>query len=243
MTDPVLALVGIALAFFGLDALRYVRRRLNVGSSLLGDGGAGTLGSDLRKWAFASLVVAWVLVVEGRPLSSIGVEWMAPLSFVAWVVGGVVLTMVAGGVAVAVYDRLDLTTPEGFVEDQLARSVPARTLTAVTAGVTESVLYQGYPIERLATLLGTAPATGGVALPVAGAIAFLAFTGAHYVGDTYSLEETVFIGVPALSVTVLYVLTGNLLVVIAVHTLVDGISLLGPDVAAAFDDSEKPVPE
>ncbi|WP_338906302.1 CPBP family intramembrane glutamic endopeptidase [Salinibaculum marinum] len=87
------------------------------------------------------------------------------------------------------------------------------------------------------------PATSGVAFPVAGAIAFLVFTAGHYAGDTYSLEEVVFIGVPALSVTVLYVLTGNLLVVIGVHTLVDGISLLGPDVAAVLNDSEKPVPE
>jgi membrane protease YdiL (CAAX protease family) len=242
MTDPVRALVGIALAFVGLDVLRHVRGRLNIDSPLPG-GGTGTLGSDLLKWAFAGLIVVWVLAVEGRPLSSIGVEWMAPPSFVAWVGGGVVVTMVAGGVTMAVYDRLDLTTPEGFVEDQLKRSVPARTLTVVTAGVTESVLYQGYPIERLIALLKTAPVTSGVALPLAGAIAFLAFTGVHYAGDTYSLEETVFIGVPALSMTVLYVLTGNLLVVIAAHTLVDGISLLGPDIVAALDTGEKAVPE
>jgi membrane protease YdiL (CAAX protease family) len=242
VTDPVLALVGIALAFFGLDALKYVQKGLNVGSPLPDDG-TGTLGADLRKWAVTGLLVVWVLAVEGQPLSSIGAEWMAPLPFVAWVGGGVVLIAVAHTAAMAVYNRLDLTTPEGFVEEQLERSVPARTLTAVTAGVTESVLFQGYPIERLAALLNTAPTTSGVALPVAGAIAFLAFTGVHYVGDTYSLEETVLIGIPALVVTVLYVLTGNLLVVIAVHTLVDGISLLGPDVAAAFDDSEKPAPE
>lgn len=241
MTDPVVALVGIALAFAGVDTLRHVQRAVGVGS--VSDGGAGTLGSDLRKWAVTGVLVVWVLAVEGRPLSSIGAEWMAPLSLVAWIGGGTVLTMVAGGVAMAVYNRLDLTTTESFVEEQLERSVPARTLTAVTAGVTESVLFQGYPIERLAALLRTAPATSGVALPVAGAIAFLAFTGVHYVGDTYSLEETGLIAVPALVMTVLYVLTGSLLVVIVVHTLVDGISLLGPDVAAALDDSEKPVPE
>lgn len=232
MTDPVLALVGIALAVFGLDALKHVLKRLDVDSPLPDDS-TGTVGSDLRKWVLAGLIVVWVLIVEGRSLSSIGIEGMAPLVFVAWVVGGVVLTMVAGGVAMAVYDRLDLTTPEGFVEEQLERSVPARTLTVVTAGVTESVLFQGYPIERLAALLEMGPATSGVALSVAGALAFLAFTGAHYTGDTYSLEETVFIGVPALSMTVLYVLTGNLLVVVTAHTLVDGISLLG----------QKPAPE
>lgn len=184
-----------------------------------------------------------MLAVEGQPLSSIGAEWMAPLPFVACVSGGVVLIAVAHTAAMAVYNRLDLTTPEGFVEEQLERPVPARTLTAVTAGVTESVLFQGYPIERLTALLKTAPTTSGVALPVAGAIAFLAFTGVHYVGDTYSPEETVLIGIPALVVTVLYVLTGNLLVVIAVHTLVDGISLLGPDIAATEDDSGKPALE
>jgi membrane protease YdiL (CAAX protease family) len=234
VTDPLLALVGVCFAFAGLDALSYLTGALDV-ELPLPDDGTGTLRSDLLKWVFALLLVAWVLVVEGRPLSSIGVEPIAPLSFVAWVVGGVVLTMAGSGVTMALYDRFELTTPAGFVEEQLERPFPARTFTVVSAGVTESVLYQGYPIERLAALFGGLPVVGPVALPAAGFVAFIAFTGTHYAGGEFSLEETVYIGVPALSMTVLYVLTGNLLVVVAAHALVDGLSVLAPDVAAGIE--------
>jgi len=69
-----------------------------------------------------------VLAVEGQPLSSIGAKWMAPLAFVAWVGGGVVLIAVAHTAAMAMYNRLDLTrserkpTPSGMgVSDSMAR--------------------------------------------------------------------------------------------------------------------------
>jgi membrane protease YdiL (CAAX protease family) len=220
VTDPLVSLVGVALALFGLEAFGRVDDRFDALPSLPDDG-TGSLESDLRKWAFAGLVVGYVLVVEGESLSSIGVEPMAPVPFAGWVVVGTLGTWAAAVAADGVYGYLGLTTPEGFIEDQLERPVRARVVTAVTAGVTETVLFQAYPIERLAPLLGGRPA--------AGAVAFLAFTGAHHAGDTFSLEETVFIGVPALSVTVLYVVTGNVLVIAAVHALVDGLSLLLPE--------------
>lgn len=228
MVDPLVALLGMGIAIAGFDLATEAASRLGV--SVLPDDGTGTLSSDLGKWIVAGVVVGYVLLVEGRSLASIGVEAMAPLPFVAWVVAGVVLTVVLTGSAYVLYDRLGWTTPEGFVADQLERSVPARTFTVVTAGVTESILFQGYPIERIDTLIGASwlPFEG---LALAGALSFLAFTLVHYVGDTFSLVETVYIGVPALCVTVLYVLTGNLFVVITVHALVDGISLLGPELA------------
>lgn len=223
MSVGAITVVGLALAFFGHEAGRYVRDRIPTASV------SATLASDLSKWVVAGSLIAFVLLVEGESLASIGVESITLPAFLGWVVGGTVFTMVVGVAAINVFLWLDLETPTGFAAAQQQRSVPARLFTAATAGVTESILYQGYPIERLATLTGS--------LPLAAGLSLLVFTGAHYAGDTFSLEETAFIGVPALCVTVVYVLSGNLLVVIAVHTLVDAISLLTEDGADAEDRS------
>lgn len=226
MTDLPVAVVGVAISIGGLHAVLYLNARVDI-LSALPDDGTGTLRSDLLKWLLAGVVVGYVLLVEGRGLASIGVEGPAPLPFAGWVIAGTAGTIFATAVTYTTYDALDLTIPKGFVEDQLQRPAAARAFTALTAGVTETVLYQAYPIERLAPLLGS--------LPAAAAVSFLAFTAAHYVGDTFSPAETVYIGVPALCMTVLWVLTRNFFVVATVHALVDGLSLL-----SARDDGEQP---
>lgn len=226
VSEFTLAAVGLLVAFGGLEVAKTVRNRA------LGRDGpdeAGTLESDLTKWVVALALVGYVLVVEGRSLASIGVEAMAPLPFLGWVVGGTVLTMALGMAAYTAFEYLDIEGPEAFVAEQSARSVPARLFTALSAGVTESILFQGYPIERLASLTGS--------IVLAGAVSFLVFTAVHYVGDTYDLTDILLVSVPALSVTVLYVLSGNLLVVVTVHTLVDAISLLSVDPSAGGDDA------
>lgn len=222
MSELLVVGVGLVLALGGSDIARSLAGRSDVSLPhwVASDEG-GTLGSDLRKWAVAGLVVAYVLLVEGESLSSIGLAPMAPLALLGWIAGGFVLTVALTMVALNLFLWLDLDIPSGFSEQQRQRSVAARLFTAATAGVTESILFQGYPIERLASV------TGSVLL--AGALAWVAFTAVHYLGDTFSLEETLYIGVPAFSVTLLYVLSGNLLVVIVVHFAVDALSLLTSD--------------
>lgn len=228
MTDPLLALVGLGIAFLGLEAADVLGNRVgNRTGAALPDDGTGVLRSDLTKWVVAAGLVAFVLLVEGRSPASIRVEATAPVAFAGWVAGGFAFTYGLSAAAYVAFDRAGLETPDGFVEDQLRRPVAARGFTALTAGVTESVLYQGYPIERLATHLGS--------LPLAGAVSLVAFVAVHYTGDAFSLQETAFIGVPAFCVTVLYVVSGNLLVVVVVHAAVDGVSLLAPELGADPD--------
>jgi len=57
------------------------------------------------------------------------------------------------------------------------------------------------------------------------AASWVAFTGVHTLGDTYSPREVLYIGVPALSMTLLYVLTRNLAVVMMTHSLVNLVSV------------------
>ncbi len=225
MTTTLTAAVGISIAFLGLPGLGSLRDRLD---AFDGNRWDPRLLSDLSKWLVTGLLLGHLLVVEGNSLSSIGVAFpgaippgiglSSPAGLIAWWIVGTVGTAALTSVVYTVYDRFGFAIPGEFVEDQSARSYPAMLFTAVTAGVTESVLYGAYPIERLTTL------TGSVIL--AATATWLAFTAVHYTGDIFSFEEVVYIGVPALSVTVLYVLSGSLLVIVLVHSTVNTLSFV-----------------
>jgi membrane protease YdiL (CAAX protease family) len=225
MTTTLTAAVGISIAFLGHPGFSSLRGRLGVSGVV---GWDDRVVSDLSKWLLTGLLLGYVLVIEGGSLSSIGVAFpeaippgsglSGPPGLVAWWIAGTIGTVALTSVVYAVYDRFGFAVPGEFVEDQAARSYSAMLFTAVTAGVTESVLYGAYPIERLTTLTGSVIA--------AGTITWLVFTAVHYQGDTFSLEETVYIGIPALSVTVLYVLSGSLVVIVLVHSTVNTLSFV-----------------
>jgi membrane protease YdiL (CAAX protease family) len=221
---------GLVLAFGALGLLRvassYTPDRLTL--SVPGSWSRRAI-LDATKWAVAGLLLAYISFIEGESLSSVGAEPISVLPFVGWVVGGLVGTVALTSVVYAVYERFGLTYPREFVEEQAARSTPASLFTAVTAGVTESLLYQGYPIERLRALTGS--------LLVAAVASWVVFTAVHYIGPKFSLQETVYIGAPALAMTVLYALSGNLLVIIVVHSAVNVLSFLSGSGARGPDDS------
>jgi membrane protease YdiL (CAAX protease family) len=225
MTTSLAAVAGLSIAFLGHPGLISLRDRFGV-SDLVG--WHDRVISDLSKWLLTGLLLGYLLVIEGDSLSSIGVAFpgaippgsglSGPPGLVAWWIAGTIGTAALTSVVYMIYDRFGFAIPGEFVEDQAARSYPAMLFTAVTAGVTESVLYGAYPIERLTTLTGSVIA--------AGTITWLVFTAVHYQGDTFSLEETVYIGIPALSVTVLYVLSGSLVVIVLVHSTVNTLSFV-----------------
>ncbi|MFB6228424.1 MAG: type II CAAX prenyl endopeptidase Rce1 family protein [Halobacteriales archaeon] len=225
MTTTLTAAVGLSIAFLGLPGLSSLRDRLDAFDESRWD---ARVLSDLSKWVVTGLLIGYLLAIEADSLSSIGVAFpeaippgigpSGPAGLVAWWIAGTVGTAALTSVVYVVYDRFGFTIPGEFVEDQATRSYPAMLLTAVTAGVTESVLYGAYPIERLAAVTGSVVA--------AAAITWLVFTAVHYAGDTFSLEEVVYIGAPALSVTVLYVLSGSLLVIVLVHSTVNTLSFV-----------------
>lgn len=215
---------GLAIAFAGHPVARRAGTRLDAPAGLPGD---ETLRGDLLKWLVTGVLVAYVLVVERRPLSSVGTRLPDAIpvggldgfaGLLAWWAVGVVATIVLSTVVYNVFRHFDLRTQDEFAAEQAARPLPAFAFTAVTAGVTESVLFQAYPIERLAALSGS--------LLVAGLVSWLAFTAVHHASGRFSLEATLFTSAPALVVTVLYVLSGSLYVVVLVHTTVNALSFL-----------------
>lgn len=224
MTNVGIITVGLGIAVGGHRITGWLDDRFRV----LPECSDGTLRSDVRKWLVAGALVGYVLLVEGRPLTSLGatlprtvpvaggIEGVAGL--VVWWVAGVVGTTLLTFVVLAVYRRTGLTVPREFGAEQAARGPLRYGFTALTAGVTESLLFQAYIIERITLVSGS--------VLLAAASSWLLFTGAHYLGETFSLEETLYIGTPALAVTGLYVLSGSLYAIVLVHATVVLLSFL-----------------
>ena len=224
MSELAVVGVGLFLAFGGIHAVSWVLAQSGLLEWLADD---DVLRSDIEKWVVTTLLVGYVLLIEGRSVTSIGAVWPEPipvaggvdgsLSVLFWWVGGTVLTVVLTGSVLVVYRRGGLSYPDKFVEQQAERPTTRLIVTGTTAGVTESILFQAYPIERIAELSGS--------LLLAGIVSWMVFTAVHYtVGDTFSLEETVYIGMPALALTVVYILSGSLWVIVLVHTTVNLLS-------------------
>lgn len=215
---------GLIIAFGGVPLMLFARDSLDVSTVISGD---KRLQDDLLKWAVTGFLVAYVLAVEEQSLQTLGLVIPGQISIgflgavsrlLVWWSGGVIGTIVLSTVAYNLFRHYDMGTQDEFAAEQAARPLPAFLFTAITAGVTESLLYQAYPIERLTALSSNVLA--------AGLIAWVVFSAGHFVGGRFSVEETVFTSVPALVVTVLYVLSGSVYVVIFVHTTVNALSFL-----------------
>ena len=215
---------GLVIAFAGLPLALFASDFLATSAVIPGD---QRVRDDLLKWGVTALLVAYVLLVEEKSLRSLGMVRPEQISIggfdavpglLVWWTGGVVGTIVFSTIVYNLFRHYDMGTQDEFAAEQAARPLPAFLFTAMTAGITESVLYQAYPIERLAVLFGDVLA--------AGLIAWLVFSAGHFVNGRFSVEETVFTSVPALVVTVFYVLSGSIYVVIFVHTTVNALSFL-----------------
>lgn len=223
--SPFSSIGGLALAFVGYPTARWAGTRFDAPAALPGD---EQLREDVLKWVVTGTLLIYVLGVEGESIASLGATLPPSIlpggslggvvGLLGWWVGGVVGTIALSTVAYNLFRHFDLDTSEDYSAAQSERPAVLFLFTAVTAGITESVLFQAYPIERLAAL--------SESVVLAGAVAWVVFTAVHYLTDRFSLEATIFTSVPALAVTVLYVLSGSVYVVVLVHTTVNALSFL-----------------
>lgn len=192
--------LGLILALFGLP--------LVAASNLV----EGSLVGDAIAWSIAGVVLVIVVQFEREPLSSIG--FVRPrLVDVGWAVA---LAVGAVGVFVAtapILDRLGVPTQQGLEQPSLVLGIVG----AITAGVTEEILYRGYPIERL-TDAGYHPLT-------AGALTWAVFSLAH-AGSGYPVGNLVQISLASLLITAVYVRTRSLVPVVLGHIAVDVVGVL-----------------
>jgi membrane protease YdiL (CAAX protease family) len=166
-------------------------------------------------WALVAAVLAVVLFWEKRPLASIGLETPTRRQAAVGIgagLGGLVLGLLATGIAVAVFDLEQPETLSTIAE----LSLPAKLAIVATGVITEEFLWRGYPIERLTELTGN--------LWIAGATSVVVFLGVHFPawGIVGAIPQAVF----ALALVGVYLWTRNVVACILTHAVINVVMVL-----------------
>ncbi len=166
-----------------------------------------------RQWLLAGLAVA-LLAVAGAPLAELGLQ--PRMRHLPELLPGL-LVLVVLGTALALALRASPAARRRIlrpVDALLPRTPQERRLfaaVAVTAGVTEEVVFRGFLLVYLTEV-------AGVSLPTAMVVSSVLFGLAHSYQGALGVALT---GLAGYWLAGLYVLTGSLLLPIVVHALVD----------------------
>ncbi|SEG76218.1 Membrane protease YdiL, CAAX protease family [Thermomonospora echinospora] len=183
------------------------------GLGLLADGtdddAAWFMATLVLRWAATVLLLVFVLTVERRPPSSLGLD--KPHRKHLLVAASLALPMTMAGVGL----HLLVTggQPEQSTQtDQIIASLSTVQLAhlIINAAVVEELFFRGFLIERVIDLTGR-PA-------LAAAAAYAIFVGSHIPGSGWASSLTV-VAVGALLPTILYARTRNLFPCIVAHTV------------------------
>ncbi|WP_247729806.1 CPBP family intramembrane glutamic endopeptidase [Halovivax limisalsi] len=191
--------IGLVLALFALPVLAALPVEI------------GALEGDLVKWLLVLILVVIVVRFEEQPLSSIGLR-RPRLIDAARILAIVVLGVGVFVITDSIVSNFGLPVRDGISRPSLAVGL----FSAITAGVTEEVLFRGYPIERL-TDAGYTPL-------LAGTITWGLFTVAH--APSYPAGTVLQIAVVAGLFTAVYVRTRSLFPVVIGHVLIDVVGVL-----------------
>jgi membrane protease YdiL (CAAX protease family) len=166
-------------------------------------------------WAITATVLLHVVLVERRPLRSLGFAMPRPRDALLAVVAGGLIVMVLGLLYYVAFPWLGLDEA-GQVEQLLATPVWWRAISVLRAAVSEEVLFRGYALERAREL------TDSTALAAVGTCAV--FILAH--AATWGWSHLLLAGAGGIGLTLLYLWRRNLWVNVAAHAIVDGIAVL-----------------
>jgi len=175
---------------------------------------AHMLGNEAIYWALVGATLAYVVFVEKRALSSIGLR-RPPIRDL--LLGSAFAAAIIAGLAVLYL----LVLPALHLgEDQAVGALTAApawwlAISVVRAGVSEEVLFRGYPIERLLSLTGSR----GVAALLPLALFALAHVG------SWGWTHIIVAAFGGAMLTWLYFWKRNLWVNIVAHIVVDGVAL------------------
>lgn len=180
--------------------------------------------SIAEEWILAVVVILIVLFWERQPLSSIGIKKITGRD---WLWG--ILGFIAGALVfiftTPIIVALGLKTTSAGIGQLAQVPIVLRLGVVLTAGITEEILFRGYPIERITNL------TGRFGLSVV--IAYTVFVLLHI--PFWGLGGTIQIGVWTLLVTLLYVKRRNLLACMLMHLLNDAYAfILLPNLFAQY---------
>jgi len=163
-------------------------------------------------WGLAFLVLVFTRTIENLPLSSIG--WK-PLSWKSAVIAvglGILLSLLVPVLTLLV-SKIFPPSNSGTITQVVSNySWWILLLSVITAGITEEVLFRGYPLERLHEITGNKWISGVISLIFFVAIHATGWNIAHIIGVVIPL---------GIILTGLYFWQRNLLFVMIVHVVID----------------------
>lgn len=207
-----ITLVGLTFAVFGYPALvvmlewtgwiphRYSLARSRVGSGL--------------EWLVTAVLIAFVVMIEGRSLGSIGLRITTNDELVSGLVLGTFIVLIAMAVITFFLKHANVATTDEVGVLFLAQPVHWKVFLALTAGVTEEIIFRGYLIERTLELTGS-----GL---VAGTLSVGAFTLAHRPRQRPLRVLAPILGM-AVGFVVAYLIIRNVVILAIVHTAINSL--------------------
>lgn len=162
-------------------------------------------------WAIAGAVLAWVVFMERRPLSSIGIR-KPSLSTFGWALAGLMMAMTTVMLSYAlILPALGLKMNQAAASTITSLPLGLQLAMFVRAGVVEEILFRGYPIERLEELTGSK----WLAVLIPGAI----FIGGHYV--FWGGGQLIVVAFGTVVLTMLYMWRRDLVCCMIAHAATD----------------------
>ena len=207
----VAVLVGLIVSLFGVPILG----RLDVPRWVDASATRSFLANSLASWLLVGVLLVIVVYWERRRLASIGIRVPSRREVAVGIgagFGGVVLGLVAIGVAVATFQ---LEQPETLSAlSQL--SLPVQVTIVATAVITEEVLWRGYPIERLTELTGN--------IWIGAVVSGVVFLAVHYPawGLVGAIPQAVF----TLVIVGVYVWSRNVVACMLTHGVINVVMIL-----------------
>ena len=206
---PLATIAGVLLALGGTTLLAFLKHDRQ--------GPINQAGHLTATWGGCLALLALVLFWERRPLSSIGIVWG---NYHAWLIGASV------GGAVLALSATSMYFAKGKIPDGSMDGISKLMATprwfkiavVLTAGITEEIVFRGYPIERLYEISDS--------LWLAALIPLAVFTLAHLSLWGWSHLVGVLFGGALL--TGLYLWQRDLIACMIAHTLIDVMVLVMP---------------
>lgn len=199
-----LATVGLLIAL--------VVAQLPVRSWLgLGHGPDDRIAVELIWWTVASSILAWVTLVERRPLTTIGLR-KPTWSTIGWAVAATIVMMSTVMLNYAlIFPMLGLKMNQATTSTVTTLPVIMMVAVCVRAGVVEEILFRGYAIERMQELTGSKW--------IAGLVPALFFIVGHYA--SWGGGQLIVATLGAIILTLLYLWKRDLVCCIIAHTATD----------------------
>ena len=179
-----------------------------------------TLNAEVSRegifWVLTVLLIAYILMLERRPLSSVGLSRPTLKSVVFGVIGAIVMVAGMAAIYMVVFPALGFAMNEPTVATLKSMPLWFRVILILRAAVFEELYYRGFMIERLTELTRLRW--------LAALISIGAFTLAHL--SDWGRAHLMIAGFGGIVLTVLYVFRRDLASNMIAHLVTDAVGLL-----------------